>query len=179
VAATALPPSPPCPRSCAASGGAGYNWSLSPPTRQQHKDRPATRKFSTPPKAGERRQTSQRNPNVATLVVALPPNYDSCARRHDARARRRCAVRQTVQHRWTIHLGSTRTVPRARVINKEKSAQSGDRTLAKATFEALRSTRPYQEIGLWPKVELSEEAIKALVEAIHEIQVSDTDEQQT
>src|SRR5439155_3347375 len=35
-----------------------------------------------------------------------------------------------VQQRWTIHLGSTRTVPRARVINKEKSAQSGVRTLA-------------------------------------------------
>jgi hypothetical protein len=35
-------------------------------------------------------------------------------------------------NQWTIHLGSTRTVPRARVINKEKSAQSGDRTLAQA-----------------------------------------------
>jgi hypothetical protein len=30
-----------------------------------------------------------------------------------------------------------------------------------------------------PTVELSEGAIKALVEAIHEIKVSDTDEQQT
>ena len=43
----------------------------------------------------------------------------------------RCA--QAVQYRGPCVLGARRTVPRAHVIDKEKSAQSGDRTLAQAT----------------------------------------------
>jgi hypothetical protein len=77
------------------------------------------------------------------------------------------------------HVGSIKCPDRPRQARHSGAGYSGERTLAQATYQALRSTRRYHEIGLWPTVELSEGAIKALVEAIHEIQVSDTDEQQT
>jgi hypothetical protein len=72
-------------------------------------------------------------------LIALLPNYDSYARRDETGADRGLSLRQAAQYRWTMHLGARRTVPRARVIDKEKSAQSGDRTLAQARSGAERA----------------------------------------
>src|SRR6266571_9547886 len=58
VAATAPPRSPPCPRSCAASGGAAFTSSPSPPTRAQHKERPAAR-------SSQNRSSGGRSPRTA------------------------------------------------------------------------------------------------------------------
>ena len=73
----------------------------------------------------KRRQPAQR--------VPLPPNYDSYARRHEAGSAPVVCAAPNRAVRWTMHLGARlRTV--ARVIDKEKSAQSGDRTLAQPMF---------------------------------------------
>src|SRR5437879_7392009 len=68
AAATAPPPSPPCPRSYAASGTAGYNSSPSPPHRSDHETRPASRN-RTAPGCNKRQRTRSAASPLADRVA--------------------------------------------------------------------------------------------------------------
>jgi hypothetical protein len=60
----------------------------------------------------------------------VPPNCDSYVRRHEARAHAMLCARLAVQ---VSDASGRKANRRARAIEKEKSAQSGDRTLAQSS----------------------------------------------